>query len=100
MFKSLKGTEESAPQTFKMADLEAEAEQFIGDDEDYCSKSKDKPLFNMLTRNNLAMYLQFVFFGIGSVLPIFVIFAAVDYFDNIFPHKQPLQSPVVLRLFR
>jgi len=72
-----------------MADLEAEAEQFIGDDGDLSSKSKDKPLYSMLTRNNLGMYLQFVFFGIGSVLPIFVIFAAVDYFDNIFPHKQP-----------
>ena len=89
MFKSFKSSEESATQTLKMADLEAEAEQFIGDDGDFSSKSKDKPLYNMLTRNNLGMYLQFVFFGIGSVLPIFVIFAAVDYFDNIFPHKQP-----------
>lgn len=89
MFKYFKGTEERASPTLKMADLEAEAEHFIGDDEDFSSKSKDKPLFNMLTRNNFAMYLQFVFFGIGSVLPIFVIFAAVDYFDNIFPHKQP-----------
>ncbi|KAL9959939.1 hypothetical protein ACROYT_G033318 [Oculina patagonica] len=76
-------------QTSKMADLEAEAEQFIGDDADFNSKNKDKPLFSMLTRKNLGMYLQFVFFGIGSVLPIFVIFAAVDYFDDIFPHKQP-----------
>lgn len=81
--------EGSTCQASKMADLEAEVEQFIADDSDFHSKNKDKPLCNMLTRKNLAMYLQFVFFGIGSVLPIFVIFAAVDYFDDIFPHKQP-----------
>ncbi|XP_068760044.1 uncharacterized protein [Montipora capricornis] len=72
-----------------MADLEAEAEQFISDEEEPNARNKDKPLFYMVTRKNFAMYLQFVFFGMGSVLPIFVIFAAVDYFEDIFPHKQP-----------
>lgn len=91
MFKFFHSSEESSPQASKtkMADLEAEVEQFIGDDADFHSRNKDKPLFSMLTRKNLTMYLQFVFFGIGSVLPIFVIFAAVDYFDDIFPRKQP-----------
>lgn len=72
-----------------MADQEAECEQFIGDDSELHCRNKVKPLVDMLTRKNVGMYLQFILFGIGSVLPIFVIFAAVDYFDDIFPHKQP-----------
>jgi len=81
--------EEASGKGSNMADLEAEAEEFIVEDEELNTRNKDKPLFNMLTRKNVAMYLQFVFFGMGSVLPIFVIFAAVDYFEDIFPHKQP-----------
>lgn len=73
-----------------MTDLEAEVEQFILDDSDFqLPRNKGKPLATMLKKKYLGMYLQFVFFGIGSVLPIFVIFAAVDYFDDIFPGKEP-----------
>ncbi|EDO46907.1 predicted protein [Nematostella vectensis] len=74
-----------------MADLEAEAEQFLEEDgsDIPLSTERKRPLASMLKRKNLPMYLQFVFFGIGSVLPVFVIFAAVDYFDVIFPSKEP-----------
>ena len=88
MFKFF-SKEEASSKGSNMADLEAEAEEFIVEDEELNTRNKDKPLFHMLTRKNVAMYLQFVFFGMGSVLPIFVIFAAVDYFEDIFPHKQP-----------
>lgn len=73
-----------------MADLEAESEQFLNED-GFSNPSlvKDRPLAAMLKKKNVSMYLQFVFFGIGSVLPMFVIFAAVDYFDDIFPETEP-----------
>lgn len=75
----------------KMADLEAESEQFIAEDslESNPGFSKERTLASMLKKKTLSMYLQFVFFGMGTVLPIFVIFAAVDYFDNIFPKSEP-----------
>jgi hypothetical protein len=74
-----------------MADLEAEAEQFLNEDgfDESPSLVKERSLASMLKKKNIPMYLQFVFFGIGSVLPMFVIFAAVDYFDVIFPNTQP-----------
>ncbi|KAK3698313.1 hypothetical protein QZH41_017681 [Actinostola sp. cb2023] len=74
-----------------MADLEAESEQFINDDgpESGPSPTKERTLASMIKKKTLPMYLQFVFFGMGSVLPMYVIFAAVDYFDDIFPNSEP-----------
>ena len=69
-----------------MADLEAESDQFLLEEKD---GKKKKTLASMLTTDNYVMYLQFVFFGIGSILPTYVIFAAVDYFDDVFPKRQP-----------
>lgn len=57
MFKYFKGIEERVFLILKMVDLEVEVEYFIGDDEDFSLKSKDKFLFNMLMRNNFVMYL-------------------------------------------
>lgn len=89
MFNFFQGKGGNPSQNPSMADREVECEQFIGDDSELYCRNKDKTLVTMLTRKNIGMYLQFVLFGIGSVLPIFVIFAAVDYFDDIFPHRQP-----------
>lgn len=74
-----------------MADLEAESEQFLNEDGSDLSPSlsKERTLASMLKKKTLPMYLQFVFFGMGTVLPIYVIFAAVDYFDDIFPKTEP-----------
>lgn len=74
-----------------MADLEAESEQFIAEEgsEPNPGLSKERTLASMLKKKTLSMYLQFVFFGMGTVLPIYVIFAAVDYFDDIFPKSEP-----------
>ena len=59
MFKFF-SKEEASGKGSNMADLEAEAEEFIVEDEELNTRNKDKPLFNMLTRKNVAMYLQFV----------------------------------------
>lgn len=72
--------------SFKMADLEADSDQFLLEEKD---SKNDNTLAKMLSRENVVMYLQFVFFGMGSILPTYVIFAAVDYFDDVFPKRQP-----------